>query len=70
MTPRERTLATLSFGKPDRIPLCPGWGRRSTLKTWHEQGLPDSIQDYGEYAYRQVGGQLRAVLAGTRMGGL
>lgn len=58
MTPRERTLATLSFGKPDRIPLCPGWGRRSTLKTWHEQGLPDSIQDYGEYAYRQVGGQL------------
>ncbi len=58
MTPRERMLATLSFGTPDRIPLSPGGGRRSTLKAWHEQGLSESIQNYAEYAYRLSGGKL------------
>ena len=58
MTPRERMLAALCFGKPDRVPLRPGGGRRSTLKTWHEQGLPESVKNYAEYAYRQAGGTL------------
>ncbi len=58
MTARERMLAALTFGKPDRVPLRPGGGRRSTLKAWHEQGLPESVQDYVEYAYRQAGGTL------------
>jgi uroporphyrinogen decarboxylase len=58
MTPRERMLAALCFGKPDRVPLRPGGGRRSTLKAWHEQGLPESVKDYVEYAYRQAGGKL------------
>jgi uroporphyrinogen decarboxylase len=40
MTPRERYLETLLFGRPDRIPLEPGLPRDSTLAAWHEQGKP------------------------------
>lgn len=40
MNPRERYLATLRFGRPDRVPLQPGGPRESTLATWHTQGLP------------------------------
>jgi hypothetical protein len=40
MTPRERTLETLLFGKPDKVPFQPGGPRESTLKAWHAQGLP------------------------------
>ena len=42
MTPRERGLATLTFGKPDRIPFEPGGPRRSTLKRWYGEGLPQN----------------------------
>jgi hypothetical protein len=42
MTPRERFLETLLFGKPDRIPFAPGAGRESTLAAWHAQGLPQN----------------------------
>ncbi len=41
MTPRQRYVETLTFGKPDRIPLEPGWPRESTLAAWHQQGLPE-----------------------------
>ena len=60
MDPRERYLETLLFGNPDRIPLTPGYGRESTRKTWHEQGLPQEIDRPGiiEFAYREVGGTL------------
>ena len=40
MNPRERTLATLLFRSPDRIPFHPGGPRESTLAAWHTQGLP------------------------------
>ncbi len=40
MKPRERYLETLLFGRPDHVPLHPGGPRESTLKVWHEQGLP------------------------------
>ncbi len=30
----------MRFGQPDRIPFEPGWPRESTLKVWHQQGLP------------------------------
>ena len=53
-------LEALLFGKPDRIPFEPGGGRQSTLRAWHSQGLPESIQGAGaanEYAYRQAGGR-------------
>lgn len=58
MTPRDRYLEAILFGKPDRIPLTPGMGRRSTIKAWREQGLPEDVRDVAEYAYRQVGGEL------------
>lgn len=45
MNPRERYLETLLFGHPDRVPLTPGSPRESTLKAWHEQGLPEGV-DY------------------------
>lgn len=43
MNPRERYLETLLFGKPDYIPLTPGWPRESTLTAWHTQGLPPDV---------------------------
>ncbi len=56
MTSRERTLATLLFKTPDRIPLQPGSGRRSTRERWHREGLPEDVSNIPEYAYRLVGG--------------
>lgn len=42
MTDPERFIETLLFGKPDKIPLIPGYPRESTLIRWHTEGLsPD-----------------------------
>ena len=40
MTPRQRYIEALTCGRPDRVPLQPGWPRESTLAAWREQGLP------------------------------
>lgn len=40
LTERERYRKALLFGNPDRFPFEPGWPRESTLKVWHQQGLP------------------------------
>ncbi len=48
MNPRERFITTLGFGNPDRIPLCPGDPRESTLAAWREQGLP-AYADWQEH---------------------
>jgi uroporphyrinogen-III decarboxylase len=58
MNPRERYLAALLYGKPDRVPLEPGHGRKSTRETWYKQGLPQDVKNIPEYAYRQAGGKL------------
>ncbi len=60
MTPRERFVETLTFGSPDRIPLTPGRGRKSTRAAWHDQGLPGSIapEDIPAFAYKTAGGSL------------
>ncbi len=58
MNGRQRQLETLLFGKPDRIPLAPGGGRKSTREAWYSQGLPRDVQDIAEFAYRQAGGKL------------
>jgi len=58
MTPRERFLQTVLFGRPDRVPLEPGQGRKSTRENWFGQGLPHDTPDIYEYAYRQAGGKL------------
>lgn len=58
MNPRERYLATLLYGTPDRIPLEPGHGRKSTREMWYKQGLPQDVKNIAEYAYREAGGKL------------
>ena len=61
MNSRERYVQTLLFGTPDRVPLDPGYGRKSTRAAWHAQGLPSDIESgdaIAEYAYRLNGGQL------------
>jgi len=66
MTPRERFCETLLFGKPDRIPLAPGGGRKSTREKWHEQGLPEDVTDITAYAYEQAGGREQLPKGGER----
>ena len=41
MNHRERWLAAMTFGQPDRLPFEPGWPRESTLRRWREEGLPE-----------------------------
>lgn len=50
MNSRERFLATLSFGKPDRVFFFPGVPRRSTYAAWYLQGLPrmDETDEFGK----------------------
>jgi hypothetical protein len=43
MNERQRLIAALTFGQPDRFPLEPGWPRQSTLRHWHAQGLPPDV---------------------------
>ncbi|NPV81669.1 MAG: hypothetical protein HPY52_15640 [Firmicutes bacterium] len=59
MTPRERFLETLTFGKPDKVPFMPGSPRESTLAAWHQQGLPDGA-DYYEFLLETLGIQYDA----------
>ena len=54
MTERERYIGTLLFGKPERLPFEPGIPRESTLKRWHEEGLPDG-RDWEEYVREKIG---------------
>ena len=70
MTPRERTLETLLFGKPDLVPLSPGGGRQSTRERWHSEGLPADVKPHqiSEYAYRQAGGTLEWPRGGVGFG--
>ncbi len=60
MNARQRYIETLTYGHPDRLPFSPGGGRESTLKRWHDEGLPAHIKDSGsanEYALKAVGGK-------------
>jgi len=54
MTPRERYLATLLFGTPDRLPFYPGGPRQDTFNAWHQQGLPKGV-DWFQYLCEQIG---------------
>lgn len=70
MNVRQRTLESLLFGTPDRIPFTPGGGRQSTREAWHTQGLPDSVQPHQitEYAYREAGGTVELPKGGPGFG--
>ena len=55
-------LRCMLFGKPDRVPLEPGFGRKSTREAWHRQGLPaecEKYEDILDYAYEQAGLKVR-----------
>jgi hypothetical protein len=54
MTERERFRESLLFGEPDRVPLQPGEPRESTLKAWHQQGLPAGA-DWREFLFETLG---------------
>lgn len=56
MNAREQFLETLRFGHPDRIPLMPGGGRKSTRERWYAEGLARDVTDIVLCAYRQAGG--------------
>lgn len=66
MNNRQRWLRTFLFDKPDKVPLIPGDGRRSTLARWHNEGLPEDVTDIAEYAYRQAGGRHDWPVAGEK----
>ena len=53
-TPRERFLASLTFGHPGRVTFSPGMPRESTLAAWHRQGLPEGA-DYCEHLHEILG---------------
>jgi len=55
MNERERFIATLTFTEPDRVPFAPGHARRSTRENWHQQGLPDHVEDYHAYIRELLG---------------
>jgi len=48
MNERERTLNVLEYKTVDKIPLCPGWPRKSTLERWRREGLPEGA-DWFDY---------------------
>jgi len=54
MTDRERTLRTLTYTNPDRLPFVPGGPRKSTLERWRAEGLPDDAPWF-EYVCEKIG---------------
>ena len=71
MTERERDLAALLFGKPDKVPFTPGGGRESTRARWHSEGLPEAYNtgpEIAKFAYRQAGGKDEWPVEGERFG--
>ncbi|MBI2941959.1 MAG: hypothetical protein HYY04_16135 [Chloroflexi bacterium] len=43
MNERERFLAAVNFGQPDRAFLLPHWAWPRTLKRWRSEGLPGDV---------------------------
>ena len=44
MTSKERYVATMTFGNPDKVPLIPGAPREHTLRRWVTEGLPEKFE--------------------------
>ena len=49
MTPRQRYIETLTFGKPDRVFYDFSWPRQSTMAAWRLQGLPEALTDQAAF---------------------
>ena len=43
MNHRERYVASLTFGNPDRVVFNPGGPRESTIARWQNEGLPKNV---------------------------
>ncbi|MCE9615665.1 MAG: hypothetical protein K8T26_15460 [Lentisphaerae bacterium] len=54
MNERERFLATVQFGRPDRVPMMTMGPRESTLARWHREGLPEGTP-WRHELFRQIG---------------
>jgi uroporphyrinogen decarboxylase len=54
MTLRDRYLAAMLFGKPDKVPFQPGHPRESTRERWHREGLP-ADRDYFDFLLETLG---------------
>lgn len=67
MTLRERYIETILFGKPDKIPFMPGGPRESTLKAWHQQGLPEGC-DWLPYLCEKIGIENQSYLSAISPG--
>ncbi|MFB3893081.1 MAG: uroporphyrinogen decarboxylase family protein [Phycisphaerae bacterium] len=67
MTPRERYVAALTFGNPDRIPFSPGGPRESTLRAWRTQGLPEGVEWF-DFLCETLGIQPGRALEYTNLG--
>jgi uroporphyrinogen decarboxylase len=55
LTPRQRRIETLTFGRPDKVPFAPGGPRESTLKRWHAEGLPDDGTPWDHHLMAALG---------------
>lgn len=54
MNDRERFIATLTFGNPDKAFLQIGGGRESTLKRWRGEGLPEGVNP-ADFVFGELG---------------
>lgn len=55
MNDRQRHIETLCFGAPDRIPLEPGHGRKSTRARWVRDGMSDDARNPVDKAMEAAG---------------
>ena len=64
MTPRERYVQALLFGRPDKVPFCPGLPRESTLAAWDVPYLslsPGDERTVIDAAWQRAHGEERPV---------
>ncbi len=54
MDERQRYMASLTFGQPDKVSFEPGGPRESTLARWHREGLP-ADRNYLDYLCEILG---------------
>lgn len=54
MNPRERYIQTITFGRPDKVPLIPGYPRKSTIERWQKEGLPKGADPF-QFVFESLG---------------
>ena len=54
MNARERYIQAITFDNPDKIPLMPGYPRKSTIERWQKEGLPVCHEKAPFPLFRQI----------------